>query len=164
MHGLVGEQPAQVVACSTEAKKASASRWTMLRGIKAFRLLTLPNNGNSLFASGQLFGNTQVMAGTECPFCNLDPKRIVLSTQNMVARFDGYPVTQGHTLVIPRRHIGSIFDLSEPIQAEIWSQVAKVRAILLERFGPDGFNIGVNDGTAAGQTINHAHSAWKPAT
>src|SRR3954466_6603090 len=99
-----------------------------------------------------------------CPFCNPDPKRIVLSTLTTVACFDGYSVTQGHTLVIPRRHVGSIFDLSESIQAELWSEVAKVRAVLLERFGPEGFNIGVNDGTAAGQTINHAHSAWKPAT
>lgn len=55
------------------------------------------------------------------------------------------------------RHIASVFDLSENEQAALWVLVAKVRAAVHERLQPDGFNIGINDGTAAGQTIGHAH-------
>jgi diadenosine tetraphosphate (Ap4A) HIT family hydrolase len=70
---------------------------------------------------------------------------------------DAFPVTEGHTLVVPKRHVASLFDLPEEEQAAIWSLVALVRAKLLDGLKPDGFNVGVNDGPAAGQTVMHAH-------
>jgi diadenosine tetraphosphate (Ap4A) HIT family hydrolase len=60
-------------------------------------------------------------------------------------------------LVIPVRHIPSVFDLSQEEQAAIWVLVGKVRTVLQEKLHPDGFNIGVNDGVAAGQTVGHGH-------
>ena len=97
------------------------------------------------------------MVATQCPFCNLDPKRILLSSPNTLAFFDNFPITEGHTLIIPKRHVRSLFELPDSELAELWSQVAKVRTLLSDKYQPDGFNIGVNDGAAAGQTITHAH-------
>jgi diadenosine tetraphosphate (Ap4A) HIT family hydrolase len=70
---------------------------------------------------------------------------------------DAYPVSQGHTLVIPRKHVSSIYGLTTEEQSAIWSLVAEVRNRLLTGLKPDGFNIGVNDGLAPGQTVEHAH-------
>jgi len=74
-----------------------------------------------------------------------------------VAFADGYPVAAGHTLVVPRRHVASVFDLAAEEYAALWALVAAVRARLAARAGADGFTIGVNDGVAAGQTVGHAH-------
>ena len=92
-----------------------------------------------------------------CPFCSLKPERLWLQTPTTLALRDGYPLTEGHTLVIPRRHVASLFDLPAEELARTWSQVAEVRRLLQETFSPDGFNIGLNDGEAAGQTVLHAH-------
>lgn len=92
-----------------------------------------------------------------CPFCRLWMNRIRLECEFAVAFFDGVPVSQGHTLVIPKRHVASLFELSDKEQAEVWKLVAQVRAMLVTEFQPDGFNIGLNDGTSAGQTVMHAH-------
>jgi len=92
-----------------------------------------------------------------CPFCNLDAGRIVLDNAAAVALPDGFPVTEGHTLVVPRRHVASLFDLTDDEQGGLWKLVALVRAKLLADLRADGFNVGVNDGTAAGQTVMHAH-------
>jgi diadenosine tetraphosphate (Ap4A) HIT family hydrolase len=92
-----------------------------------------------------------------CPFCELPKGRILLETEATLAFFDAYPVTEGHALVIPKRHIASIFELPSQELDAMWIQVAVVRAVLLERFKPAGFNVGVNDGASAGQTVSHAH-------
>ncbi len=68
-----------------------------------------------------------------------------------------FPVSVGHALVVPCIPVLSIFELDESMQAELWDTVRRVRGILEERFHPAGFNIGVNDGPAAGQTVPHAH-------
>lgn len=94
---------------------------------------------------------------SNCPFCNLDQNRVFLTSQNALAFLDGFPITEGHALVIPKRHVASLFDLPEAEQAELWLVVAKVRALLLKKYAPQSFNIGVNDGEAAGQTVPHAH-------
>lgn len=97
------------------------------------------------------------MSQPGCPFCNLPQERIVLETKTTLAFLDGYPVTEGHALVIPKRHVASIFELPPEELAALWSQVAATRKLLAEKYHPDAFNIGVNDGTAAGQTVPHAH-------
>lgn len=93
----------------------------------------------------------------QCPFCDVSRDRIYLQNDTALALPDAFPITQGHTLVVPKRHVGSIFDLSEDEQAAIWKLVAQVRAKLAIELRPDAFNIGVNDGPAAGQTVPHAH-------
>ena len=92
-----------------------------------------------------------------CPFCNLPQERILLETESTLAFLDGYPVTEGHALVIPRRHVASIFELPQEELVALWTQVATIRKLLAEKYNPNAFNIGVNDGAAAGQTVPHAH-------
>jgi diadenosine tetraphosphate (Ap4A) HIT family hydrolase len=70
---------------------------------------------------------------------------------------DAFPVAEGHTLVVPKRHVASLFDLPEEDQAALWRLVALVRGKLASELRPDGFNVGVNGGPAAGQTVLHAH-------
>ena len=95
--------------------------------------------------------------GGGCPFCELPPGSIVEQNQHALALRDRYPLAQGHVLVIPRRHVGSPFDLGPEELASVWSLVAQVRQSIAAERSPDGFTIGVNDGAAAGQTVMHAH-------
>ncbi len=92
-----------------------------------------------------------------CPFCNLDAARILLENDAGLAIRDAFPVSEGHTLVVPKQHVASLYDLDAKEQAALWELAANVRAKLAEEFHPDGFNVGVNDGRAAGQTVMHAH-------
>ena len=59
--------------------------------------------------------------------------------------------------MIPSKPVVSLYELEENIQAELWDTVRQVRTILKEKFNPDGFNIGINDGASAGQTMPHTH-------
>jgi len=92
-----------------------------------------------------------------CPFCFFERKRLRIETEHALAISDAYPVTEGHTLIIPTRHVISIYELTLTEQGLIWALVSEVRQRLLTDLKPDGFNIGLNDGLAAGQTVMHAH-------
>ena len=92
-----------------------------------------------------------------CPFCNLTAARVWLESGAGIALLDAYPVAEGHTLIIPKRHVASLYELSDSEQAALWHLAAEARARLLRTHKPDGFNIGLNDGQAAGQTVLHAH-------
>lgn len=94
---------------------------------------------------------------TVCPFCNFDAARIYLENDAALAIPDAFPISQGHILVVPKCHVASLFDLADEERAAIWRLVARVRAKLWHDVNPDAFNIGVNDGQAAGQTVLHAH-------
>ena len=92
-----------------------------------------------------------------CSFCDLQEDRVWFENSTGVVLWDGFPVSQGHTLVVPKQHVASLFDLPLETQMEIWKLVTETRFRLQEKYTPDGFNIGVNDGEAAGQTVMHAH-------
>jgi diadenosine tetraphosphate (Ap4A) HIT family hydrolase len=92
-----------------------------------------------------------------CPFCNLDNSRIIQANTHAIAIFDGYPVSPGHCLIIPKRHIASFFEATREEQTAILDLLAEMRAVLQKGHNPDGFNIGINDGSAAGQTVMHLH-------
>jgi diadenosine tetraphosphate (Ap4A) HIT family hydrolase len=92
-----------------------------------------------------------------CPFCSLPPERLWLANAHALAFRDAYPLTEGHTLVVPRRHVASVFDAPAPEQAALWALVAEVRVRLRQDYAPDGFTLGVNGGEAAGQTVGHGH-------
>jgi diadenosine tetraphosphate (Ap4A) HIT family hydrolase len=91
-----------------------------------------------------------------CPFGSLDPSRKWVENDHALAFPDAYPLPDGHTLVVPRKHVASIYELTAEKQSAIWSLVAEVRERLLTGLKPDAFNIGLNDGLAAGQTVEHA--------
>jgi diadenosine tetraphosphate (Ap4A) HIT family hydrolase len=92
-----------------------------------------------------------------CLFCNLPPERIVLRNASGVMVRDAYPLSKGHSLVIPNRHIGSFFELSETERADLFSLLDQAKKGLDALHQPDGYNIGINDGPAAGQTVPHLH-------
>ena len=94
---------------------------------------------------------------SQSPFYPIDADRVILEEPNCLAFFDRYPVSKGHALVVPIRPVPSLYDLDPQAQAEVWDMIRRVRSFLKELYHPVGFNIGVNDGSAAGQTIAHAH-------
>ena len=82
---------------------------------------------------------------------------MVMTAERAFAIADGYPVSLGHTLVVPREHVRTLFELPRADQLSLWALVERVRAMLVEKHDPAGFNIGLNDGLAAGQTVPHVH-------
>jgi diadenosine tetraphosphate (Ap4A) HIT family hydrolase len=92
-----------------------------------------------------------------CPFCTLADSRIVARNDFALVIRDGFPISPGHTLIIPRRHIGSFFELEESERASLLALLDQAKEELEGIFQPDGFNIGINDGAAAGQTVPHLH-------
>ena len=93
-----------------------------------------------------------------CPFCSLDTEHLLEFDEHAMAFRDGYPVTELHTLIIPKRHMATYFELSEDERKSIHTLLESQRAkIIAEDSSVGGFNIGWNCGEAAGQTIFHAH-------
>lgn len=92
-----------------------------------------------------------------CPFCDLDPLRIAAANALAFAVRDAYPVSPGHTLVVPRRHVASWFDATAHEQAALLALVGEIRERLDGELSPAGYNIGINVGEAAGQTVMHLH-------
>lgn len=97
-------------------------------------------------------------AAETCPFCRLSRKvEIICETATCVAFYDGYPVSKGHALIIPKRHVASYFDLTNHEQEAINIMLLYVKQKIDERYHPDGYNIGVNINEAAGQSVFHVH-------
>jgi diadenosine tetraphosphate (Ap4A) HIT family hydrolase len=92
-----------------------------------------------------------------CAFCNLPPGRVIAENDRAFAIRDGYPVSPGHTLLIPRRHTGSFFDLSEQERGDVLALLDSAKLALDKEYQPQGYNIGINDGPVAGQTVPHLH-------
>jgi len=97
------------------------------------------------------------MTSSICPFCTLPVGRIIDSNDHGMVVRDGFPISAGHTLVIPRRHIGSFFELTADERHSLLGLLDKAKEVLDAELRPDGFNIGINDGPAAGQTVPHLH-------
>ncbi len=97
------------------------------------------------------------MSEVSCPFYALPAERILILADEALVIRDAFPVSPGHTLVIPRRHIGSFFELSDAERTCMVELLAQAKAELDLSFQPDGLNIGINDGAAAGQTVQHLH-------
>lgn len=94
---------------------------------------------------------------TSCPFCSLSSDKIISSDRFGVTIRDTFPVSAGHMLIIPRRHVRSFFELQPEEGRSLLFLLDKSRQLLDQEFRPDAYNIGINDGAAAGQTIPHLH-------
>src|SRR5579883_813246 len=92
-----------------------------------------------------------------CPFCSLPGDAVTWSSELSVAVRDQYPVSPGHTLVVPRRHVETYFDATPSEQADLWQGVAEIKRALDAELRPDGYNVGFNVGRPAGQTVMHLH-------
>lgn len=92
-----------------------------------------------------------------CPFCNSKEEEIILSNKLAYARYDKFPVNPGHILICPKRHVEDFFDIKFEERQAVCTLIDECKKILDKQFKPDGYNIGVNSGEAAGQTIFHVH-------
>lgn len=90
-----------------------------------------------------------------CVFCDIESKRIV--NMDMFVLRDIYPVSPGHTLIIPERHVETYFDMTWEEKIRLWETVEIVKRELEDEFGTRAFNIGFNVGETAGQTVMHCH-------
>ena len=92
-----------------------------------------------------------------CVFCTLPPERVIHVNGSAVAIRDGYPVSAGHTLAIPKRHVSSFFQLTIQERMDILTLLDDAKFVVDQEFHPQGYNIGINDGQSAGQTVSHVH-------
>ncbi len=96
-----------------------------------------------------------------CPFCNIekaiDESRIIYQDSTWIAILDNYPVSEGHTLLIPKRHCKTYFDLNFIELESVGVTIGIIKRLLDTKYNPDGYNIGINCGEAAGQTVHHCH-------
>jgi diadenosine tetraphosphate (Ap4A) HIT family hydrolase len=97
------------------------------------------------------------MEHVKCPFCNPLAEDIVAKNDLCYARWDRYPVSKGHLLVIPFRHTPDFFSLTPEEKIALFSLVVSCKSLIEENFTPAGYNIGINVGKAAGQTVMHCH-------
>ena len=93
-----------------------------------------------------------------CPFCTISHDREIIYENTLCfAFFDGFPVSPGHALIIPKRHVASYFDLTDDERKDMNDALLYVKSKIDERYHPDGYNIGVNVGEYAGQSVFHCH-------
>lgn len=97
------------------------------------------------------------MVSEACPFCSIDRTRCLAERPTAVLIWDAFPVTSGHALVVPRRHFESWFEAKSEELMDAAELVAVARTLIEASHKPDGYNVGVNIGAAAGQTVSHAH-------
>jgi len=94
----------------------------------------------------------------DCIFCNKNDGGVILNTRFFIARYDEYPVSPGHIIIIPKRHVEDYFLLTRYEREELFNEcILQCYQLLEAKYKPDGYNIGINCGEAAGQSIMHCH-------
>lgn len=97
----------------------------------------------------------------DCLFCKIAakeiPAEVIYEDEHVVAFLDIYPMTPGHTVIIPKKHAENIIGLSEEEVGPLFSAVKKMTALLSEKLKPEGFTIGINHGRTAGMDHLHVH-------
>ncbi|MFI6306215.1 HIT family protein [Amycolatopsis thailandensis] len=96
----------------------------------------------------------------KCLFCQIHDREVndlLFTGEEIYVRMDNFPAAEGHVEVVPIRHVASYFDLTSSEHAEVYVLIKRAQQYIEERFQPDGYTIGVNEGRAAGRTIDHLH-------
>ncbi len=100
------------------------------------------------------------MDAATCLFCNSNDEaqhNLIDSNELAYARWDNFPASKGHAEVIPKRHVASFFDLSSDELQSLYALMKTVRSLIKDKYAVDEFTIGINEGRAAGRTIDHLH-------
>jgi diadenosine tetraphosphate (Ap4A) HIT family hydrolase len=92
-----------------------------------------------------------------CAFCAPDERRVFLRESSVVGLWDGFPVSPGHALLIPIRHVLNWFEATIEEKVALVKAIDRAKLIIDRQYQPDGYNIGVNCGSVAGQTVFHMH-------
>lgn len=98
--------------------------------------------------------------GKKCFFCDIqktNDNKLIINNKDFFCRYDDFPVNPGHCEIISKKHIVSFFDLSPYQVSSLYDLIVKTKIILDKKFNPDGYNIGINEGEAAGRTQHHLH-------
>jgi len=99
-------------------------------------------------------------AEPDCLFCNFADASlndVLFERAHFYVRWDNYPATDGHVEVVPKRHVTSYFDLTVDEAAEAYEVIKEARELIDKKYQPDGYTIGINEGRAAGRTVDHLH-------
>jgi diadenosine tetraphosphate (Ap4A) HIT family hydrolase len=100
------------------------------------------------------------MPNPECLFCEYDNPEfntVIVEEELVYARWDNFAISAGHAEVVPKRHVESYFELTDEELLAIFGLTKHIKEIIDANYHPDAYNIGVNDGVAAGRTIHHCH-------
>ncbi|MDU5209341.1 MAG: HIT family protein [Clostridium sp.] len=92
-----------------------------------------------------------------CLFCTYDKGKFIAENDFAFAIYDNFPVNEGHSLIIPKRHFANFFEATEEEIAGIYSMLHEVKGIVDKKYSPTGYNVGINVGEDGGQTIMHLH-------
>ncbi|MFA5310455.1 MAG: HIT family protein [Candidatus Paceibacterota bacterium] len=95
-----------------------------------------------------------------CFFCDIQKKKedkVIIDNRSFFSRYDDFPVNPGHCEIITKKHIVSFFELTKEQLADFYELLQKTKLIVDDKFNPDSYNIGINEGEAAGRTIQHLH-------
>ena len=95
-----------------------------------------------------------------CLFCDRNNKKehkIILENDFCYARWDNFPVSKGHLEVVPKLHISSFFDIGDEQLIQLFALIKKTKAMVQKKYNPNGYNLGINEGEAAGRTVHHLH-------
>ena len=92
-----------------------------------------------------------------CPFCNLTESSVIAESKHALARLDGYPVSEGHALIVSKRHVSNFFDLTMEEQQDMLLLLNRVKHSMDQQYTTQDYNVGINCGPLAGQTIDHVH-------
>ena len=110
-------------------------------------------NGEDLFENPSR--GVWKLSNKECIFCQM--KDYILENELAYAIYDKYPVGKGHMLFIPKRHVKDFFDITKEEREAIFELIDEGKKLLDEKYSPDSYNVGINCGEHAGQTIMHVH-------
>lgn len=110
-------------------------------------------NGEDLFENPSR--GVWKLSNKECIFCEM--KDYILENELAYAIYDKYPVGKGHMLFIPKRHVKNFFDITKEEREAIFELIDEGKKLLDEKYSPDSYNVGINCGEHAGQTIMHVH-------
>ncbi len=97
------------------------------------------------------------MENVKCPFCNIADRKILFHNKMGFVIEDNFPVSKGHLLIIPYRHFADYFEVSSDEKNQLFMLLDKAKVFCDEEYQPSGYNVGINIGADAGQTINHMH-------
>lgn len=92
-----------------------------------------------------------------CPFCKPNKIKPLLESNHFLIVGDLHPISIGHLLIITKRHVESFFETTKEEKIALLNGIEQAKALIDKELSPDGYNIGINDGEAAGQTIEHLH-------